>query len=281
MRRHLLLIPLLLMLTGPVLAAAPPLAAQEHAPAEHEHHDHERLPAPTAAGDGRVELVEQLGKSIPLELFFTDSSGARVQLAELIDGPTLVVPVYYECRNVCNFLLGGLARVLPAIRLEAGADYRILTFSIDPTETPAQAAHSKKTFLNAVEGPFDPDTWHFLTGEQTEILKLTEAAGYYFKKDGVDFLHPIVAFVVTKEGKIVRYLTGQRFVPLDLSMALLEASENRIGTPIRKALEFCFSYDPEGRKYVFNLLRVSGTVVLLTLGSFLLYLLLSGRKKRT
>jgi len=63
-------------------------------------------------------------------------------------------------------------------------------------------------------------------------------------------------------------------------MALYEASEGRIGTPIRKALEFCFTYDPEGRRYVFNLLRVSGTVILLTLGSFLLFLIFSGRKKK-
>ena len=87
--------------------------------------------------------------------------------------------------------------------------------------------------------------------------------------------------MVTGEGKVVRYLSGYRFLPLDVTMALVEASEDRIGIPIRKALEFCFSYDPEGRRYVFNLLRVSGTVILLTLGSFLTYLIISGRKKRS
>lgn len=272
----LLLLPLLFSPLSPAFGNEMPQAeVRQRAAGEHEHKQ------AMAAGNARVELIEQLGKPVPLELEFTDSTGNPVRLGRLIDRPTLIVPVYYECRNVCNFLLGGLAKVLPQLKLTAGEDYNIITFSIDPTESAALAAHSKKTFLTAVQGPFPAEAWHFLTGKQRNIRRLTDAAGYYYKKDGVDFLHPIVAFVVNDEGKIVRYLTGQRLVPFDLSMALLEASEDRIGTPIRKALEFCFSYDPHGRKYVFNLLRVSGTLILLTLGSFLTYLILSGRKKKT
>ena len=124
------------------------------------------------------------------------------------------------------------------------------------------------------------DNFLGVVDDQENILQLTDAVGYYFAKEGQEFLHPVAAFVVTSDGTIVRYLIGQRFLPLDLSMALFEASEGRIGTPIRKALEFCFTYDPEGRRYVFNLLRVSGTVILLTLGSFLLFLIISGRKKK-
>ena len=228
----------------------------------------------------RVELIEKLGTAIPLDLSFTNSSGQKVQLSQLIDRPTLLIPVYYDCRSVCNFALGGLAEVLPELRLAAGEDFNIIALSIDPEETATLAAHSKKTYLTAIQAPFPADAWQFLTGSQENILKLTDAAGYYFKKEGDEFLHPIASFVVTGDGTIVRYLIGRRFQPLDLSMALFEASEGRIGTPIRKALEFCFSYDPEGRRYVFNLLRVSGSVILATLGSFLLFLLLSGRKKK-
>jgi len=230
----------------------------------------------------RVELVERLGEKIPLELSFKDASGADVQLRELIDRPTLIVPVYYTCRSVCNFMLGGLSQVLPEVRLEPGEDYRVVAFSFDPEETVELARHNKKTYLTAIQDPFPAEAWSFLTGTEEDIRKLTDAAGYYFAKDknGVDFLHPVAAFVVMSDGTIVRYLIGQRFMPLDVSMALYEASEGRIGTPIRKALEFCFTYDPEGRRYVFNLLRVSGTVILLTLGSFLLFLIFSGRKKK-
>lgn len=252
---RILLIPLLFILCAPTLAS-------------------------NAVTEGNVELVEKLGEKIPLELTFLTAAGEQIKLNQLIDRPTLVVPVYYNCRSVCNFLLGGLAQVLPDLKLTPGEDYNIVAFSIDPTESIKQAEHSKKTYLTAVQTEFPPEAWHFLTGTQENILKLTDAAGYYFKKEGTEFLHPVAAFVVTADGTIVRYLIGRRFLPLDLSMALLEASESRIGTPLRKALEFCFSYDPEGRRYVFNLLRVSGTVILLTLGSFLLFLILSGRKKK-
>ncbi len=236
--------------------------------------------SPALADDGKVELIEQLGKKIPLDLDFTDSSGTPIKLSELVDRPTLIVPVFYNCRNVCNMMLGGLSSVLPDVKLEAGESYNVVTFSFDPEETPAMAAHSKQTFLTAMQAPYPKEAWTFLTGNQDNILKLTDSAGYYFKKEKDDFLHPIAAFVVTKDGTIVRYLIGTRFSPIDLSMALLEANEGRIGKPIRKALQFCFSYDPEGRRYVFNLMRISGTVILLTLGSFLLFLILSGRKKK-
>ncbi len=235
---------------------------------------------PVLAANDKVELIEQLGQKIPLNLEFVDSAGEQVKLSQLIDRPTLIVPVFYDCRNVCNMMLGGLAAVLPDIKLEPGDSYQVITFSFDPEETPAMAAHSKQTFLTAMQTPYPKDAWKFLTGTQDNILKLTDSAGYYFKKEKDDFLHPIAAFVVTKDGTIVRYLIGQRFSAIDLSMALLEANEGRIGKPIRKALQFCFSYDPEGRRYVFNLMRVSGTVILLTLGSFLLFLILSGRKKK-
>ena len=157
----------------------------------------------------------------------------------------------------------------------------MVTFSFDPLETTDMAAHSKQTFMTAMQNPSYPaDAWRFLIGTQQNILQLTDAAGYYFKKEKDDFLHPLAIFVVAKDGTIVRYLIGQRFASIDLSMALLEASEGRIGSPIKTALQFCFSYDPEGRRYVFNMLRVSGSVILLTLGSFLLFLILSGRKKK-
>ncbi len=226
-------------------------------------------------------LDERLGDYIPLDTHFTDSSGRQVQLSELIDRPTLVIPVYYRCRNVCNMMLGGLVEALPDISLTPGESYRVVTFSIDDQETPELAAHSKKTFLTALNNNYPADAWSFLTGDSHNIRLVTDAAGYRFQKKGEDFLHPVAAFVVSENGRIMRYINGYSFVPLNLTMALIEASEGRIGAPIRKALQFCFSYDPTGRRYTFNLLRVSATVILLTLGSFLLFLIFGGRKKKS
>lgn len=241
-------------------------------------------PPSVSADDGSVVvnwLEERPGAYLPLTAAFTDSTHQPVTLGQLIDRPTLVVPVYYKCRNVCNMMLGGLAQILPQIRLEAGADYRVVTFSIDVDETSAMAAHSKKTFLTASRQAIPAEFWSFLVGDSENIHLVTDAAGYRFQKKGQDFLHPVAAFVVSGDGKIVRYLNGYNFAPLDINMALLEAAEGRIGAPIRKAMQFCFSYDPEGRRYTFNLLRVSGTGILLTLGSFLLYLIFGGRKKKS
>ncbi len=269
--RHLLLTLICLLVPLQVVTASEEMKMAKDRPLA-EHHQLEEPPN---------WLDERLGEYIPLNTHFTDSNGRRLLLSELIDRPTLIIPVYYRCRNVCNLLLGGLVNAIPDIQLETGEDYRIVTFSIDTAETTEIAAHSKKTFMTALDNSIPDDSWHFLTGDRTNIRLVTDSAGYRFQKKGEDFLHPIAAFVVSDQGKIVRYLNGYRFAPLDLTMALIEASENRVGTPIRKALAFCFSYDPKGRKYVFNLLRVSATVILLTLGSFLTYLILSGRKKRS
>jgi len=239
------------------------------------------LATTATAEDGRVELVEKLGDRIPLDVQFTDSSGQPVKLAQLIDKPTIMVPVFYNCRNVCNLLLGGVAVALPEIKLTPGKDYEVISFSFDPSETPELAAKSKKTFMSAMQAPdFPREAWHYLTGTEENILALTDSAGYFFKETEDDFLHPLAIFVVSPDGTIVRYFVGSRPASIDLTMALIEAREGRIGTPIQAALQFCFSYDPEGRRYVFNPMRVSATVILLTLGSFLLFLILGGRKKK-
>ena len=270
--RHLLLVIVCLLIPVQGVLAEEKLHLTEHQPMA-EHHQMAEPPPNW--------LDERLGEYIPLNTHFTDSNGRQLQLAELIDRPTLVIPVYYRCRNVCNILLGGLAEAIPDIKLKAGEDFRIVTFSIDTTETTEIAAHSKKTFMTALNNSIPENSWDFLIGDDKNIRLVTDSAGYRFQKKGEDFLHPVAAFVVSDKGKIVRYLNGYRFSPLDLTMALIEASEGRVGNPIRKAISFCFSYDPAGRKYTFNLLRVSGTVILLTLGTFLLYLIFGGRKKKS
>lgn len=235
------------------------------------------IPAPVAA---EVNLDERLGEKIPLDLSFRDETGQDVRLGDLIRGPTIIAPVYYQCSNVCNFLQGGLAQVLPQLKLKPGEQYQVLSISFDETETPEQARKSKKIYFNAMNGRFPEPAWTFLTGDLNTIHRLTDAAGYSFKRQGVDFLHPVVVFVITKDGTIVRYLHGTSFLAMDLSLALMEAEEGRVGTTIRKLVTYCFNYDPEGKRYVFNLLRVSGTAILLTAGGFMAFLIFGGKKKR-
>jgi protein SCO1/2 len=234
---------------------------------------------PAAAATPGVGLDEQLGARIPLELTFRDEDGKPVRLAELITKPTVIAPVYYRCPNVCHFLQGALAQTLPQLKQTAGSDYQVLSISFDETETPELARRNRDTYLAAADGKVPAAGWRFLTGDPPAIMALTDAAGYRFQRAGSDFQHPVVIFVVTPDGTIVRYLHGTHILPKDLALALAEAKAGHVGTTIRKMVQYCFSYDPEQKTYVFNVLRVSATVILATLGAFLAFLLLIGRKK--
>jgi len=226
-----------------------------------------------------VGLDERLGSKIPLDLVFRDESGKAVRLGELVTGPTVILPVYYSCTNVCNFLQAGLARVLPQIKARPGTEYRVISLSFDETENPQQAARSKRMYLTSMNAPFPEDGWRFLTGDAAAIRSLTAAAGYRFQRQGRDFIHPVASFIVARDGTIVRYLYGTSFQPKDLSLALLEAREGKVGKTIRTVMDFCFSFDPKGKTYVFNLLRVSATVVILCAAGFLAFLILGGKKR--
>jgi protein SCO1/2 len=236
-------------------------------------------PEPSAQPEGEVGMEEHLGARIPLDVEFRDESGQPVTLKELVTMPTVIAPVYYDCPNVCSFLQAGMARSLPEVKLKAGEDFRVLSISFDETETPEKARRSKAIYMDAMRRQFPAEAWNFLTGDLESIRELLDAAGYRFKRQGEDFLHPVVLFVVDKDGRIVRYLHGTNVLPMDLTLALVEASEGRIGPTIRRVAQFCFSYDPENKRYVFNLFRVSATVILITAGAFLAFLIWTGRKK--
>jgi protein SCO1 len=227
-----------------------------------------------------VGVDERLGAKIPLDTTFRDETGKLVRLGDLVTGPTIILPVYYSCSNVCNYLQGGLARVLPSIKFRPAAEYRVISLSFDESETPQLAARYKRMYLTSMNVPFPGDGWRFLTGDAPNIQRLTAAAGYRFQRRGRDFVHPVTSLVVARDGTIVRYLYGTTFLAKDVTLALLEAREGKEGASIRKVMEFCFSFDPAGKTYVFKLMRVSATVVILCTGGFLAFLLLSGNKRK-
>jgi len=257
-------------LLATVLLAGTPAAAAEH--------DHVHPPPPAA--DAAVGLEERLGAKIPLDLTFRDEEGEEVSLRELVTVPTVIAPVYYRCPNVCSFLQGDLARVLPQLKLVAGTDYRVLSVSFDETEPPELARRAKAGYYSSMGNVLPAEGWRFLTGDAAAIRALTDALGYRFQRQGSDFLHPVAVAVIAPDGTIVRYLQGTRFLPKDVTLSLYEAKAGRVGASIRKVVQFCFSFDPERKTYVLNLLRLSATVILATLGLFLAYLLLAGKKRK-
>lgn len=234
----------------------------------------------TRNGSETAGLTERLGAKIPLNLTFRDEAGKPVRLGDLVTVPTIILPVYYSCTHECNLLQGGLASALPAVKRKPDAEYRVISVSFDETETPALAARYKRMYLTSMGIPFPEDGWRFLTGDAPEIRRLTDAAGYHFERAGREFIHPVACFVVARDGTIVRYLYGTTFLPKDLTLALLEAQSGTVGITIRKVVGYCFRFDPQAKSYVFNLLRVSATVVLASMGAFLAFLLLTGKKRR-
>jgi protein SCO1/2 len=281
-----LALPALASLPQHRLPADTPSAQQPH---DREHANHDAMTnmdnsgtdhAHPVAAEDQVGLDEMLGNHIPLDLTFLDEKGRPVGLSELINKPTVIAPVYYRCPNVCHFLQGDLARVLPELKLQAGEDYQVISFSFDETEDPELAQRSRDTYYAAMQNQYPGKAWRFLTGDLETILKLTDAAGYHFQRVGSDFLHPVAFFVVSKDGKIIRYLHGTHILPKDLTLALYEAKSGKVGTTIRKMVQYCFSFDPEQKTYVFNLLRVSATAILTTLVIFAAFLVFGGKNKK-
>ncbi len=225
-----------------------------------------------------VGIEEKLGQVIPLDILFNDENGHGVSLRQLINKPTILAPVYYSCPDVCSFLLYNLARALSQLPSEPGKEYQVLAVSFDETEKLPLALEKKRLYLKMIEKPFPEEAWRFLTGEEENIRKLTEAIGFRFKREGKTFQHPVLMVILSPGGKITRYMYGTDVLPFDLKMALLEASEGRIGPTVSRVLRFCFSYDPKGRKYVFNTLKVTGIVTLAFALSFILFLVVKGKR---
>lgn len=227
-----------------------------------------------------IGINEQPGRKIPLGITFRDEEGKPVRLADLITGPTIILPVYYSCTNVCYNLQWGLAKALPRIRSKPDEEYRVISISFDENDTPELAAKFKRVYLSAMHFSFPESGWRFLTGDAANIKAVTDAVGFSFQRRGRDFLHPVASIVVAGDGTIVRYLYGTSFLPKDLALALVEARVGKSGAAVRKTLEYCFSYDPQQKTYVFNLLRVSATAVILCAGGFLFFLVLGGKKRK-
>ncbi|MBS1242705.1 MAG: Copper delivery protein (cytochrome c oxidase assembly) [Nitrospirae bacterium] len=240
-------------------------------------------PAPaheTTATSANISLDEKLGVVIPADISLKDENGRPVNLRSLVDRPTIIAPVYLHCSHVCPLLLTNLAETLGKLDLvQPGKDFRVVALSFDEQEGPEVAREKKPNYIAAVGRPFPTDAWPFLTGDNANIRKFTDTVGFTFQRDGEDFSHPVVVIILAPGGKVVRYLYGTTFLPFELTMAIIEAAQGRTGAPAGRVLNYCFSYDPLKKSYVFNILKVVGTVMILTVVSFFLYLVVTTKKR--
>lgn len=232
-----------------------------------------------------IGIDEQLGEQIPLELSFNDEAGEKRTIGELITAPTVLAFVYYECPGICSPLMTSIAEVINKVDLKPGENYNIITVSIDEFEKPDLAADKKINYMKLIEQDFPASSWRFLTGDSTSIKTLTDAAGFYFKREDQDFIHSGALIFISTDGKIRRYLfpnysdrRGYSILPFDFRMAIAETSQGKSTPTIARMLQFCFSYDPEGKTYVLNITRVFGAGILFLAVLFVLYLTIKPKK---
>ncbi len=232
-----------------------------------------------------VGITEHLGDKVSIQdLSFRDEAGKTVALSQYFGGgkPILLSLVYYECPNLCNLLLNGLVAGLRSLPWNPGEQFELISVSIDPKEGPDLAAKKKAAYLNSYGRPQGAMGWHFLTGEEKQIQKLASQVGFGYRYDEQEkqFAHSAALYVLTPEGKISRYLYGIQFFEKDLRLALLEASNGKIGSIVDRFLLFCYRYDPHTRKYsvyLSNIMRAGAAGTVLVFGS---YLLLFWRRQR-
>ncbi|NOX47729.1 MAG: SCO family protein [Chlorobi bacterium] len=224
-------------------------------------------------------IYEKLDSYLPDNLDFVDENNNPVNLKKDIDKPTVIALVYYECPGLCSPLLEGVAEVITNAKIDLGTEYQVFTVSFDPSEKPELARSKKDNYAKLVKGKDVENGWRWLTGDSANVARLLNTLGYKVKKEGDEFIHPASIIVISPQGKITRYLHGTYFLPFDLKMAVVEASEERSSPTINKVLKFCFSYDAEGKKYVFNVTKVAGTIILMFAGGLFLFLAYGKRRK--
>lgn len=226
-----------------------------------------------------VSFEQKLGAQIPLGLPFTDEAGASVRIGDYFgERPVVLVLSYFECPMLCPLVRDGMVKAMTQVTgLKPGADYQVLNVSIDPAETPMNAANAKAVTMARLGQPGAEEAWHFLTGPQDSIQQLADSVGFkYFYDETIDqYAHAAGILVLTPEGKLARYFYGIEFNPSDLRLGLVEASGNKIGSPVDQLLLLCYHFDPTTGKYtglVMNALRVAGVVTVLALGAAIVLL---------
>jgi protein SCO1/2 len=227
-----------------------------------------------------VQVTQHLDQQLPLNAQFTDETGKQVKLGRYFDGkhPAIITTVYYNCPMLCSEELDGLTGALEMVKLVPGKDFQIIVISIDPTETAALAAKKKAFYLKRYGHPETADGWHFLVGQRPDIDAVTNAIGFgYVRVPGPDgrltqFAHASSIQIATPQGKLAQYYLGVEYSPKDILLGLIDASGNKIGSPVQNILTYCYHYDPHVNKHsliVARVVQLGGIVTVASLGSFI------------
>jgi protein SCO1/2 len=227
----------------------------------------------------KVGVAQHLNQQLPLDASFVDETGKSVKLGDYFGKhPAILSLVYYTCPMLCSEELNGLTSSLEMVKLTPGKDFDVVVISIDPSDTPEQAAKSKALYVKRYGRPETAAGWHFLTGQRPAIDAVTNAVGFgYVRVPGPDgklsqFAHASSIEIVTPEGKLAQYYLGVEYSPKDMLLGLIDASGNKIGSPVANILTYCYHYDPNLNKHSLIIARVvqlGGMITVASLGGFM------------
>jgi protein SCO1/2 len=227
----------------------------------------------------RIEVQQHLNQKLPLDAQFVDDTGKTVRLGDYFGKhPAILTLVYYNCPMLCSEEMDGLAGALEMVKMNPGKDFEVIVISIDPTETPALAAKKKAFYVKRYGRPETANGWHFLTGQQPAIDAVSNATGFgYIRIPGPDgkldqFAHASSIEIATTDGHLAQYYLGVEYSPKDIMLGLIEASGNKIGSPVANILTYCYHYDPQTNKHsliVVRVVQLGGMVTVVSLGSFM------------
>ncbi len=225
-----------------------------------------------------VGFEPRLNAHLPLDLAFRDETGRSVQLREYFNQkPVVLALVYYGCPMLCNQTEQGVVGALRMLSFNPGRDYEVVFVSFDPRESPEMAAQKKESAMEHFRRPETAPGWHFLTGQKESIDALAKGANFRYSFDQKSnlFAHAAGIMLLTPDGRISRYFYGVEYPARDVRLGLVDASAGKIGTPIDRALLFCYQYDPTTARYsasILKIIRLAGVLTILGLVSAILIL---------
>jgi len=231
----------------------------------------------------QVGIDQKIGQQLPLDLTFKDEGGREVRLGQFFNGkPVVMALAYYDCPMLCTQVLNGMTAALNVVELNVGPDFEVVVVSIDPKDNFRLAANKKQAYVDKYGRPGSAAGFHFLTGQESSIKPLADALGFRYVYDAniKQYAHGAALYVTTPKGVVSRYLLGIDFAPRDLRLALVEASNNVLGTVRDKILLYCYHYDPTTGRYGAATLNAIRVGFIATVAAFLTFLFVSLRRER-
>jgi protein SCO1/2 len=209
----------------------------------------------------QIGFDEKQGQYVDLNVKLVNEAGDTVLLKDVIDKPTILNLVYFQCAGTCSPLMWGVSKFIDGVDLQLGKDYEVVTVSFDPTERIDLGIDKKASYISTMQKKEEAQSWLFFVSDSINIAKLTQSVGFNYQKVNDQFVHPTGLIALASDGKIVRYLRGIDFLPFDIKITMVEAAKGKIGPSINRLLAVCYGFDSKGNQFVFNVTRVSAIVI--------------------